>query len=225
MVREVLSWCGAVGLIVGAVVWSYLTQQVPYANTLEEARSATVFVATGEGSTQTHGTGVVVLDGLVLTAAHVVTGDEPITITYLDGSEATATVLWSTGTPVVGEPDLALLAVDTFDTVPVTMNCEAAVEVGDFITSIGNPRYERWVVGPGMVATYEDHTATYAVTMPIAPGWSGGGVFDDAFKLVGIAHTAPMSYHPMIGAFPEGSSSFGAVQSQATICRAFGIPL
>lgn len=160
---------------------------------LEELQEATVDVAGRVGPSVVgigrgvRGVGVVVGDGLVLTNAHNLRGEE-VTVTHPDGATATATVA---GVDLDG--DLAILRVDTrgapapeWDGAPAlgatVWSLARTPDAGLRVTRgpvSGTKRGFRGPRGRRIVGGFE-HTA------PLARGSSGGPVVTGDGRLVGI---------------------------------------
>lgn len=162
---------------------------------LEELESAIAEVAervgaavVGIGHGWGLGSGVVVADGVVVTNAHNV-GDEQVAVTFAGGRTATGRV---SGHDLDG--DLATIAVDTGDVVPVGW-AEAPARVGAAVFALANPGGRGLRVTLGAVAavgrTFRGPrgrrvTGTVEHTAPMAKGSSGGPLVDRAGRLVGL---------------------------------------
>lgn len=176
--------------------------------------SAVVLISDSRGG---HGAGVVIAEGVILTAGHVLQRDE-LTVTYDSGlqSEVTATVIDFVGTQSPA-PDLGLAWADTLGIEPVRVSCDQ-VAVGDEIWTMGNPAYLRWATSRGIVASLRPLVAAgttyrgdyYLADITIMPGSSGGPVFGSDGRLVGIV-TATVG-------IANSGAQFAIVQSPAGIC-------
>lgn len=146
---------------------------------------AVVGIGAGRGS----GSGVVVRNGLLLTNAHNLHGDE-VAVTFPDGRTGTGSVA---GIDVDG--DLAVVAVDTADVGGPEWRDDAGVGVGTVVLALANPggRGLRTTLGfvsavgqafrgprGRRVAGSIEHTA------PLPRGSSGGPVVDVEGRLAGI---------------------------------------
>ena len=135
------------------------------------------------------GSGVVVADGLVLTAAHVV-GDAALVRVDVAGTTATGEVV---GVAIDGR-DVALVDVDIVAPAPVRTS--AALREGEAVTLVGHPeggpRVE--LVGPHVVPSAEvaavAPAGALAVTAEVVEGMSGGPAVDAAGALVGVVSGA-----------------------------------
>lgn len=128
------------------------------------------------------GSGVVVGKGLVITNEHVMNGLSSCSVT-LAGRLVTATVRASSSAH-----DLALLAVDTGDARPVALRRSNDLVVGERVYAIGSPRGFEQTLSEGLVSGLrpEQRARVVQTSAPISPGSSGGGLFDEAGRLVGI---------------------------------------
>ena len=134
------------------------------------------------------GSGVVVEDGLVLTNAHNLRGDE-VAVTFADGRVARAAVA---GVDVDG--DLAVLAVDTAGA-PGVEWAEAPAETGTPVFGLANPGGRGLRVTLGQVTAAGQAfrgprgrriTGSVEHTAPLPKGASGGPVVDADGRLVGV---------------------------------------
>jgi serine protease Do len=161
---------------------------------LTELQEAVAAVATaaaqsvvGIGS-RNRGSGVVIADGAVLTNAHNLRGRE-VTLRFADGRTTRGAV-----SGVDWDGDLAVVAVDTAGTAPITWSAEGATIGSAVFAAAATPSgaarvsfgfvssVERAFRGPGgrRISGSLEHTA------PLAPGSSGSPLLDADGALVGL---------------------------------------
>jgi S1-C subfamily serine protease len=140
-----------------------------------------------------HGSGVVISgDGLVLTNHHVIEGERDLEARWADGRTAACRVL---GRDPVG--DLALLQVETppADRPWAELAPTASISVGATVFAVGNPFAlgdldDLPTVTRGVLSTGRVARGGYADTLigdaAVNPGNSGGALYDDAGRLLGI---------------------------------------
>lgn len=144
---------------------------------------STVFVGDDTG----HGSGVHIGSGYILTAAHVTEDKATMPIKDSLGFIQPGTVLWSNKTY-----DVALIRVDSYAGLATArISCHGALAIGAAVEAIGNPLNLEFVRTWGHVAsnTQErlDWKLAYIADLSLAPGSSGGPVFDSAGRVVGLA--------------------------------------
>ncbi|GIU86588.1 MAG: hypothetical protein KatS3mg009_1103 [Acidimicrobiia bacterium] len=141
-------------------------------------------------STRGVGAGVVVDDGLVLTAAHVVHGITDVTVKGLDGEEHDGRVVGR-----ATEQDLAVLAVEGAEALRPAPLATTPVEVGQQVVAIGSPFGLAQSVSAGVVSAvgreldtpYGTLTGLIQTDTAINPGNSGGPLADLDGEVAGIA--------------------------------------
>ena len=162
---------------------------------IEELHTAVVGVAErvgpsivgiGRGS---RGSGVVIADGVVLTNAHNLRGDE-VTVSFADGRRTRGTVRAADF-----DGDLAVISVDTAGATPLTWGAGGTLTIGSPVFGAaaahgGGTRVTFGLVsgvakafrGPGgrRIEGSIEHTA------PLAPGSSGGALVDGDGSIVGL---------------------------------------
>lgn len=137
-----------------------------------------------------HGSGIVIGAGRILTNAHNIRG-EAMTVAFADGRSARARVL---GVDVDG--DLAVLEADTDGAAPLDWVADdVAVAAGQPIFAVSNPGGRGLRVTFGLVSGTSRSfrgprgrriTGSLEHTAPLLPGSSGGPVVDAAGRLLGV---------------------------------------
>ncbi len=86
--------------------------------------------------------------------------------------------------------DLCLLKVDNFSATPVRVATISQTKIGTKAFAIGNPRGLEQTISEGLVSGIRrndnDEIQFIQTSAPISPGSSGGGLFDDQGRLIGI---------------------------------------
>jgi serine protease Do len=132
-----------------------------------------------------HGSGVHTGSRYIVTAAHVVRGQKEVTVKSSTGSEALADVLW-----LNEAQDIALLRARELPDVDVSRLSCGNPSVGQHISAVGNPGPLEFITAYGRVSSglgKNDRWADYYIAaMAVAPGMSGGPVFNERGNVVGI---------------------------------------
>jgi serine protease Do len=166
---------------------------------LEELSAAAGQVAAGAGRgvvrigrAEGRGTGIVTADGVVVTSAHNLRGEET-TVTFADGRTATGTV-----TAIDADGDLAVVSVDTSGATPIEWAdapAAAAIAVGAPVFALALPPGGGVRVTFGLVSSTGRAfrgprgrliTDSIEHSAPLGRGSSGGPLVDEAGRLVGI---------------------------------------
>lgn len=172
---------------------------------------STVKIPIGQG----HGSGSHIGSRYILTAAHVVKGQAEVRVKASHGGESVADVLW-----INEKHDIALLRARELTGVGVSrLFCENP-QVGQSVTAIGNPGPLEFITAYGTVSSgprkSDEHWSEfYIVSMPVAPGMSGGPVLDHHGRVVGIVVGVAMMSIGWSGA-PVG---FGYIAPASAICK------
>lgn len=135
------------------------------------------------------GTGVVIGDGLILTAKHLVT---PL---HRDGAFACVTLKDGTVGNVVrwaADPnsDIAVLRVDVNTPCVAELADREYQRPGDQVWVIGNPFGIQWTVSAGIVSRtydFDEEHGSFMVDAPLNPGNSGSPIFDRSGRVIGVA--------------------------------------
>jgi serine protease Do len=130
-------------------------------------------------------------DGIVVTNHHVVDGATELTVRFADEREMGATILGSDAAT-----DLAVLKIDGASGLPtVELGDSSKVRVGDWVVAIGSPMGLEHSASVGIVSAkgrgslglYGDSYLDFLQTdADIAPGSSGGPLFDLEGRVIGI---------------------------------------
>jgi serine protease Do len=133
------------------------------------------------------GTGFVVRkDGWIATNYHVVAGARALTVATPDRHEY----------PVIDilgldeAHDLALLRIEAADLGALTLGDSGAVRAGDGVVAIGHPLGLEDTVSNGLVSAVrvvDPSLTVLQISAPIAPGSSGGPLFNDRGEVIGVA--------------------------------------
>lgn len=180
------------------------------------AAQATVYVAVDDNGS--HGSGVVIAPGVVLTNQHVVDKLDKLMIEFPNGDKREGKVAWKG----VNSHDLAVLLVDTGDVRPAALDC-AVPKVGQQVYAHGHPMFLRSITTWGKVAslplTKDDGLVDATILdLTITSGNSGGGVWSGK-KLVGIS-TAVIARGSAFGAPVQTGHS--VMIPASAICRVLG---
>jgi hypothetical protein len=136
------------------------------------------------------GTGFVVRpDGWIATNLHVIVGGSRVSVTFRDGRELDVVDVIATST----DHDLALVRVQASDLPTLPLGDSDAIRPGDPIVAIGNPMGLENTVSNGLVSARrqvdegDNAFEVLQVSAPIAPGSSGGPLFNERGEVIGIA--------------------------------------
>jgi hypothetical protein len=133
------------------------------------------------------GTGFVVrADGWIATNLHVIADGSQLKVTLRDGRELEAVEVLSVST----DHDLALVRVEAQGLPTLVLGDSDAMRPGDPIVAIGNPLGLEETVSNGLVSARRKVKGDFEVlqvSAPIAPGSSGGPLFNDRGEVVGVS--------------------------------------
>jgi hypothetical protein len=139
---------------------------------------------------QSLGTGFVVrADGWIATNLHVIVGGPHVKVTLRDARELDVTEVLAAS----AEHDLALVRVQARGLPTLAIGDSDAMRPGDPVVAIGNPMGLEDTVSNGLVSARrkvddsDDGFEVLQVSAPIAPGSSGGPLFNDHGEVIGIA--------------------------------------
>ena len=135
------------------------------------------------------GSGVVIAEGAVLTAAHNLRGDEA-TVVFADGRRETGTVAG-----VDADGDVAVVSVDTGDVEAVEWGDPGSLGVGSVVFALANPGGRGLRTTLGLVSSIGSSLrgprgrrirGTIEHTAPLPRGSSGGPLVDADGRLLGL---------------------------------------
>ncbi len=134
------------------------------------------------------GTGFVVrADGWIATNVHVIAGARELIVVLPNHSELPVVEVMG----IDPERDLAIIRVDTKKPLPTLILGDSdAVHPGDPVVAIGHPLGLEDTVSNGLVSAIREVDPSLTVlqiSAPIAPGSSGGPLFNDKGEVIGVA--------------------------------------
>jgi serine protease Do len=126
--------------------------------------------------------------GHILTNNHVVEGSDKITVTFIDGVEASAKVV---GTDP--QSDVAVIKVDNTSYRPLQRGVSSKLKVGELVMAVGSPFGLSQTVTTGIISATErndvhinDYESFLQTDAAINPGNSGGPLVDMSGRVIGI---------------------------------------
>lgn len=132
------------------------------------------------------GTGFVISpDGLIATNLHVVAGQSKVVV-VLKGTKVPVTEVFGDDP----ERDLVILRIPAGNLAPLPLGDSNGVRPGESVVAIGHPLGLEHTVSNGLVSAVRRVTPDLSVlqiSAPIAPGSSGGPLFNDRGQVIGIA--------------------------------------
>jgi hypothetical protein len=136
---------------------------------------------------QSLGTGFVVrADGWIATNLHVIVGGPHVKVTLRNDKELDVIEVISANP----EHDLALVRVEARGLPSLSLGDSDAMRPGDPVVAIGNPMGLEDTVSNGLVSARRKLQAgseVLQISAPIAPGSSGGPIFNDRGEVIGVA--------------------------------------
>lgn len=130
------------------------------------------------------GSGFIVAKNRVVTNYHVVSGSASASIIFNDGSIAMVTSVVAAS----GPKDLAIVEVETGTRLPVVLGNEVQLKVGETIYAIGTPKGLSASLSNGLIGAFRQNEGQFLIqiTAQIAPGSSGGPLFNSQGQVVGV---------------------------------------
>ena len=164
---------------------SYVAGEEPIADAAEIILPSVVHIETDAGL----GSGVVYdSSGLIITAAHVVEGQDTVSLRFADGEQVEGTVLGA-----VGGVDIAVIQVEKDDLVAAVFNTSKP-RVGQLAVAVGSPWGLESTVTAGIVSAVDQANCDFGgvcfsrvqTDAAINPGNSGGPLVDRNGQVIGI---------------------------------------
>jgi len=163
---------------------SYVAGEEPIADAAEVILPSVVHIQTDAGL----GSGVVYdRSGLIITAAHVVEGQDTVALRFDDGEQAEGTVLGA-----VSGVDIAVIQVEKDGLVAAVFNTEKP-RVGQLAVAVGSPWGLESTVTAGIVSAVDQANCDFGACFSqlqtdaaINPGNSGGALVDREGRVIGI---------------------------------------
>ena len=135
---------------------------------------------------QSLGTGFVIrADGWIATNLHVIVGGPRVKVTLADRELDVVEVIAASP-----EHDLAVVRVEAHGLQVLALGDSDAMRPGDAVVAIGNPMGLENTVSNGLVSArrkFDAGVEVLQISAPIAPGSSGGPIFNDHGEVIGIA--------------------------------------
>jgi len=167
----------------GPTVKNAPSQVLSPADITAHATPAIVSVRAGDSL----GTGFIVRpDGWIATNFHVVRGSTSVTIVLSDHREFPVVEIMNANR----QHDLVILRIDAHALPVLTVGDSDAVRPGDSVLAIGHPLGLEDTVSNGLISAIRHiHSGltVLQVSAPIAPGSSGGPLFNDHGEVIGVA--------------------------------------
>jgi serine protease Do len=132
------------------------------------------------------GTGFLVrADGWVVTNLHVIEGADEALVTFSDKRSYPVLEVVSAS----AQHDLALLHIKATGLPVLRLGKSEAVRAGDTVVAIGHPLGLEDTVSNGLVSAVREvgELTALQISAPIAPGSSGGPLFNDQGEVIGVA--------------------------------------
>jgi S1-C subfamily serine protease len=161
----------------------------PVADAAAVIMPSVVQIQTGSGPESGVGSGVIYdSNGLILTAAHVVEGQETVTVRFADGEQVEGTVVGGTA-----GADVAVVQVDRTDLPAAELALDNEPQVGQMAIAVGSPWGLQGTVTAGIISAVDQAIpqggtarAVLQTDAAINPGNSGGPLVDREGRVIGI---------------------------------------
>jgi hypothetical protein len=147
--------------------------------------SVVVIVAADQnGQREALGSGFIVGHGRIATNHHVVEGMSEAYVVFSDGDVKPVSKVVADS----GPQDLIILGAETGKRLPLVFGDELSLQQGDPVYALGAPKGLELTFTNGIVSAFRKSDAQFLIqtTAPIAPGSSGGPLFDRTGRAVGV---------------------------------------
>jgi tetratricopeptide (TPR) repeat protein len=136
-----------------------------------------------DGQRKAFGSGVVTAPGQIATSCHIVNGAATI---YVRSGQRRLEATLAYPDP---ERDLCLLSASGLDAPAVRIVDVNTLKVGQRVYAIGTPKGLERTLSEGLISSLRPRARSFVIqtSAAMSPGSSGGGLFDDEGRLVGIA--------------------------------------
>jgi len=164
---------------------SAITTLVP-SQIFSRARPSVVIIVASDqnGQREALGSGFVASHGRIATNHHVVEGMNQAYVVFSDGAVKPVSSVVADSVQL----DLIILAVETGNRPPLPFGDELSLQQGDPVYALGAPKGLELSFTDGIVSSFRKSDAQFLIqtTAPIAPGSSGGPLFDRTGRVVGV---------------------------------------
>lgn len=130
------------------------------------------------------GSAVVIAPETLITNCHVLRKASRISVTSENVSIGATLEMWDT------VRDICQVKAKNLRAPAVSIGSSSTLKVGQSVFSIGNPLGLELTLGAGLISSLRKNEKSQLVAIqtssPVSPGSSGGGLFDDQARLVGI---------------------------------------
>ncbi|MDA8419419.1 MAG: tetratricopeptide repeat-containing serine protease family protein [Desulfobacteraceae bacterium] len=172
-------------LVVVAVLLCAVAAQAKTASEVFEAVSPSIVVVKTydpKGKAMLLGSGVVLADGLIVTNCHVIKNAAAMKVEYRNKEYP------ATPRQTDWDRDVCTLTVDGLHAPPAVLGATNLLKVGQPVYAVGAPKGLELTLSDGIISSLRPVPGGQylQITAPISPGSSGGGLFDNEGRLIGL---------------------------------------